>query len=186
VTEPDHGWRAPAWVAEIRATGRAHVLLMTGLPGTGKTVLARRLERALQGVRLNVDEWMIPLFGEHMPRNVFDARSATLQGFAWSIAERLVALGVHVVMDHGFWTRAARADAAARVAVAGAVPLFVVLDAPRHVLEERLARRNAALPAGTFEITPAMLDLFEGMFEPPSPAEGLRLVVVPAGDDADG
>jgi predicted kinase len=66
------------------------------------------------------------------------------------------------------------------------VPLFVVLDAPRHVLEERLARRNAALPAGTFEITPEMLDVFEGMFEPPSPAEGLRVVVVPFADEPAG
>jgi predicted kinase len=184
--EPDDGWRVPAWVDAVRDAGRPHVLLMTGLPGTGKTVLALRLERALSAVRLNVDEWMIPLFGEHMPRDVFDARSATLQGFAWSIAERLVALGVHVVMDHGFWTRAARAGAAARAVAAGGVPLFVVLDAPRHVLEERLARRNAALPAGTFEITPEMLDVFEGMFEPPSPAEGLRVVVVPFADEPAG
>ncbi len=177
MTEPGDAWAAPAWVGEVRASGRPHVLLMTGLPGAGKTVLARRLERALPAVRLNVDEWMIPLFGEHMPRDVFDARSATLQGFAWSIAERLVELGVHVVLDHGFWTRAARADAAARVAAAGGVPLFVFLDAPRQVLEERLARRNAAAPEGSFGITPEMLDLFEGLFEPPSAAEGLPLVV---------
>jgi predicted kinase len=186
LTEPGDAWHAPAWVAEVRDAGRPHVLLMTGLPGAGKTVLAKRLERALPAVRLNVDEWMIPLFGEHMPRDVFDARSAVLQGFAWSIAERLVALGVHVVLDHGFWTRAARADAAARAVAAGGVPLFVVLDAPRHVLEERLARRNAAGPEGSFEITPEMLDLFEGMFEPPSPAECLPIVIHRVGGNAAG
>ncbi len=47
MTEPDDGWRVPAWVADVQASGQTHVLLMTGLPGTGKTVLAKRLERAL-------------------------------------------------------------------------------------------------------------------------------------------
>ena len=181
MTEPGDAWLAPAWVAEVRASGRPHVLLMTGLPGAGKTVLAKRLERALPAVRFNVDEWMVPLFGQHMPRDVFDARSAALQDIAWSIAQRLVALGGHAILDYGFWTRAARAAVAERAARAGAVPLVVFIDAPRRVLEARIERRNAALPQGTFEITPEMLAMFAAGFEPPQADEGVRMVHIERG-----
>ncbi len=166
------------WVDAIRRSGRPHVVLLCGLTGSGKTSLARELEAALPAVRFNVDDAMIALFGEHMPRDVFDRRSATLQALTWQTARRLVELGVHVVLDYGFWTRADRRAAAERARVAGGEPLFVHLDVPRRELERRLARRNATLPEGTFEVTPAMLDEFSAKFEPPSAAEGLPLVVV--------
>ena len=37
--------------------------LTVGLPGVGKTTLARELERAGGALRLTPDEWMVPLFG---------------------------------------------------------------------------------------------------------------------------
>lgn len=37
--------------------------LTVGLPGAGKTTLARELERAGGALRLTPDEWMLPLFG---------------------------------------------------------------------------------------------------------------------------
>jgi predicted kinase len=124
---------------------------------------------------------MIALFGQHMPRDLFDRRCATLQALAWDTARRLVELGVHVVLDYGFWTRDARREAAEGVRAAGAEPLFVYLEVPRSELERRLALRNAALPDGTFEVTPAMLDEFAARFEPPSADEGWPLTVVRPG-----
>lgn len=37
--------------------------LLCGLPGSGKTTLARLLEQELPALRLTPDEWMKPLFG---------------------------------------------------------------------------------------------------------------------------
>jgi predicted kinase len=152
--------------------------MLCGLTGAGKTSLARELEAALPAVRFNVDDAMIALFGEHMPRDVFDRRSATLQALTWQTARRLVELGVHVVLDYGFWTRVDRRAAAERARAAGGEPLFVYLDVPRRELERRLMSRNAALPNGTFEVTPAMLDEFTAKFETPDEDEGWPLVVV--------
>ncbi|WP_462236286.1 P-loop nucleotide/nucleoside kinase family protein, partial [Nostocoides australiense] len=39
--------------------------LTTGLPGTGKTTLAREIEARDNALRLTPDEWMNPLFGHH-------------------------------------------------------------------------------------------------------------------------
>ena len=37
------------------------LFLMCGLPGTGKTTRARRLERERHALRLSPDEWIAPL-----------------------------------------------------------------------------------------------------------------------------
>jgi len=152
--------------------------MLCGLTGSGKTRLARSLERALPALRFTVDEWMIALFGEHLPRKIHDQRVAQLTDIAWDTAERALALGVHVVLDWGFWSRAAREAGAERVRAAGATPWLVYLEAPRSVLEHRLAARNAERPSGSYVVTPEMLDLFETWFEPPGDDEGTTLVRV--------
>ncbi len=170
------GASPPAWVEAVRRTGKPHVLLLCGLTGAGKSHLARQLEASLPALRFTVDEWMIALFGEHLPRPVHDERFATLEALTWDTARRTLALGVHVVLDYGFWRRATRQRTAALALEAGATPLVVHLDVPLGELERRLAARNATLPSGTYTITPAMLAAFAARFEPPSEDEGIALV----------
>ncbi len=165
----------PAWTERVRRSDRPCVVLLCGLTGSGKTRLAHALERDLPALRFTVDEWMIALFGEHMPREVHDRRLAQLVAIAWDTAERAATLGVHVVLDYGFWRRTERLEAAKRARDAGATPLLVYLDVPQHELERRLAARNAAHPEGSYVITPDMLELFAGWFEPPSEDEGIPL-----------
>ena len=44
-------------------TDRPVLVLTVGLPGAGKTTVARRLAAELPAVRLTPDDWMKPLFG---------------------------------------------------------------------------------------------------------------------------
>ena len=44
-------------------SSRPTLHLTVGLPGVGKTTLARELEQANGALRLTPDEWMAPLFG---------------------------------------------------------------------------------------------------------------------------
>ncbi len=166
------------YLASAHSAPKPHVVLLCGTTGSGKTTLAGELERALPGIRIASDEWMIELFGPHMTRELFDARDRSIKELLWRYVERLVALGVHVVLDYGFWRADERADAARRVVAAGGEPVLIYLDVPLATLQQRLERRNADLPPGTFEVTRAMLDLFLSKFEPPSDDEALEAIVI--------
>ena len=166
------------YVAQARAAPKPHVVLLCGMTGSGKTTLAEELEQALPGIRFSIDAWMVELFGQHMTRTLFDERHHSIEELLWRTVERLVALRVHVVLDYGFWRAAERAAAARRVVAAGGEPVLIYLDVPMDALAERLERRNANLPPGTFEVTRAMLDLFAAEFESPSPDEGLAIVAI--------
>jgi predicted kinase len=152
------------------------VALMCGLPGSGKTRLARELETELAAVRFDVDEWMIALYGQHMPREQLHVRLGQLKDLLWGVGRRIVQLGGNLVLDFGFWKRSDRLDFAQRTREAGGEPVLYFLDTPMEALLERLERRNADLPPGTYQVTPEMLRMFAGWFEPPSYEEGMTII----------
>lgn len=79
--------------------------LIVGLPGSGKTTLARRLEQADHAIRLTPDEWMQPLFGAGESGG---KRWVLESQLLWSVAARALSLGVSVVLDYGLWAREER------------------------------------------------------------------------------
>ena len=156
--------------------------MLCGLTGSGKTTYAKRLEREYSAVRFSVDEWMIALYGHHMPREVFDERLAAIKDLLWKVARRLLVLGTPVVLDFGFWKRAERLDFKVRAEEVDATPVLYFFDIPLSELQRRLAARNETLDEGTYEITPDMLEMFAGWFELPTEVEGLNIVRVRSED----
>src|ERR1700730_9936253 len=65
------------------------LLLLCGLPGSGKTTLAKKLERERHALRLSPDEWLwslsIDLYDE--------AKRTAVEILQWDIAARALALG---------------------------------------------------------------------------------------------
>ena len=149
--------------------------LLCGLTGSGKTTLAKRLESRHSAVRFSVDEWMLKLYGEHMPRDVFDVRLAACKALILELSEQLLSAGVSVIWDFGFWRRAEREQMDAWLSVRGFEAERYFLDAPLDELWARLKRRNATLDNSTFEITREMLEMFAQNFEPPLEREGWQI-----------
>lgn len=145
--------------------------LLIGLPGSGKTTLARQLEADRPAIRLTPDEWMQPLFNT----NEHEGKRWVLESeLLWGIAARALALGVNVVLDYGCWSEEERELFRTRAQDLGAQTELIVLQAPFDVLWERLNARNTAAPAGTFHITHADLTSYDALFQRPSPAELAR------------
>lgn len=149
----------------------ATLTMICGLPGAGKTTLARQIERERGAIRLAPDEWITTLLADPADIAERDRLRDPVEAIQWDLAQRLLALGCDVVLEWGFWGRAERARYRAAAEAIGARVELRYLDVPRDELLARLARRNADLPPGTFAVTPADLDLWLGWFEPPGPDE---------------
>lgn len=149
----------------------ATLFLMCGLPGSGKTTLARQLEGERDALRLTPDEWIERLFGTGLTLPTLDWCRDPVETVQWMVAERALSLGVNVVLDFGFWSRGEREEFRTRATALGARTEVHFLDVPRAVLAARLAARNADLPPYTFPVTEAQLDLWWSLFEPPTPDE---------------
>ena len=143
------------------------LLLLCGLPGSGKTTLAVRLERERPALRLTPDEWIEALAID--PQD--EEKRAVVEALQWKVASRALELGVDVVLDWGFWSRSERDDFRSRAAALGARAEVRFLDGPCDELSARLAERNVAPPQGVFRVSDAQLDLWRTLFEPPTPSE---------------
>ena len=144
---------------------------MVGLPCSGKTTLARQLERECSALRLTTDEWHIRLFGQDATDKEHDARHGIIESLIWEVAARVLSLGVDVVLDFGCWARSERDDFRSRAKRLGVNFKIHFTDAPEDVLLERLAERNAQPPHGSFQIPETSLRKWFRQFEPPSKEE---------------
>jgi predicted kinase len=143
------------------------LFLICGLPGSGKTTLAKRLESERSALRLTPDEWMARIVGDGHDR----ARRAAIEAVQWEIAQRVLSLGVDVILESGFWSRREREEARSTATALGADTKLIFLDSTRDELARRLAQRNKALPPETFHVDEAQLDEWMHWFEPPTADE---------------
>jgi hypothetical protein len=156
-------------------TRKPTLYLLCGLPGSGKTTLAKRLEREAPALRLTPDEWMTPLYGADIcePETLERWNDAhdRVEKIQWQIAERALSLGVNVVLDFGVWAREEREDFRARAAALGARSELLFLDEPLEVLKERVKARNRIPEQCAYPIGEADLERWWTVFQRPSPDE---------------
>ena len=146
--------------------------LTCGLPGSGKTTLAKRLEREAPALRLTGDEWLHELYpGISTPEAETGPGRNRVERLQWAIALRALALGCNVVLDWGVWARAERDLCRNGAREVGARVVLCFLDPPVDDLWRRLSQRNANLPVGAFEIPREALHRWSSRFERPTEEE---------------
>jgi len=140
--------------------------LMFGPPGCGKTTFARKLEREGRCFRLSHDEWMRILYGANSPAEQFSERYDRVLGLIWDVALQALRCGCDVVLDCGFWTRASRDDARARLATVGAEAKLYAFACEVDEMRRRVLSRTENLPPDALYIDGPMFDVLAGRVEP--------------------
>jgi len=147
---------------ERTGTG-SRLIIVCGLPGSGKTTLAKVLESRLGAVRFSPDEWM-----DALSLNLWEEEMrGKIEALQWKFAQQLLALGLTVIIEWGTWGRTERDTLrlGAR-ALSAAVELHYV-SAPADVLFDRIQRRGLEKPP----IERDAVSRWSEIFQAPTPEE---------------
>ncbi len=127
---------------EIGAGTGPRLIIVCGLPGSGKTTLAKQLEGARRAVRFAPDEWMTAL-----ALDLYDEeRRGKIEALQWGIAQDLLALGLTVIIEWGTWARSERDSLRMGARALGAAVELHYVAAPADVLFDRIQRRGMESP----------------------------------------
>lgn len=158
------------------------VYMICGLPGAGKTTIAKRIETENRALRFSLDEWLITLFGRYeiTPENHQShvQRVLACRELIWTTSERALKLGVDVILDDGFFLKKHRAKYREMIERTGAKPKLYFVDIDAETLLGRLQNRNADLPVNNFAISSELMTYFFSLFEPPTEEENFDIVHV--------
>jgi len=146
---------------------RARLILICGLPGSGKTTFAKQLAQEVRAVRLSPDEWKHALGIDYYDE---EAR-VRLEDRLWLLAHELLTLEQSVIMENGFWAREERDELRLAGRTLGATVELHYLDEPVEELWRRLERRNKEGASGSVPIKRSDLDKWAAQFEAPNAVE---------------
>jgi predicted kinase len=146
---------------------RPTLFLTVGLPGTGKTTAARRIEREQRALRLTKDEWVKALYGDSNPPSAQDV----IEGRLLEIGLRALELGTNVVIDYGLWSRDERSALRQAAADLGAAVEMRYCELTPAEQRRRLAQRRADAPDTTWHMSDEELAEWAASIDVPTPGE---------------
>jgi predicted kinase len=181
------GGLAPKWPAVglsilfvMEAQAAPRLVLICGLPGSGKTTVAKRLAREFPALRLPGDEWMA-----HLAIDLWDEDARDrLEKLFWQLTQELLQLGQSVILESGFWLRSDRDEKRLGARALGVPVELRYLATPTEELVRRVEARSAQNLWGTVPIARQHLEGWLPFFQAPDDEE-LALFDPPVSPDAD-
>ena len=139
------------------------LIIVCGLPGSGKTTHAKKLEQELRAIRFCPDEWMLALDGKLCE---IDLR-IRIEKLQWKLAQNLLTLGHTVVIEWGTWAKSERDALRLGARKLGAAVELHFLDAALQELLDRIHRRDME----SSNITMDDLMMWDAQFQRPCEEE---------------
>jgi len=145
----------------------ARLVLICGLPASGKSTLARQLAPKIPAIRLDKDGWVTTL-GTDVWDDEFRVR---LERQLWVLTLDLLAQGQSVILEWGHWARVERDEKRLGARSLGAGVELHYLHVPLEELFERAERRSASGEWTASPITRAHFEEWATIFQPPDEEE---------------
>jgi predicted kinase len=146
---------------------KARLILTCGLPGAGKTALARQLAADRGAVRLTKDEWLWALGSTPWD----EPTRVKVERELWRLAQEILRLGASAVVDFGLWARNERDEMRCAARGLGVGVELHFLDVPTDELWRRIEARNSEPPWNSHPIRRADFDGWRRAFQAPDAAE---------------
>src|SRR5215472_16297286 len=146
-----------------RSGAGPRLIIVCGLPGSGKTTHAKLLESGLRAIRFCADEWM-----DALSLDLYDeGRREKIEALQWRLGRNLLARGLTIIIEWGTWGRSDRDTLRLGARAVGAAVELHYLSAPSDVLFDRIQRRGMEDPP----IERNAVSRWFEMFQAPTPEE---------------
>ena len=152
----------------------AKAILIIGKICCGKSTYARQLAAHSPAVIFSLDEFMLPLFGQHCVQH--QKYQEILEPCLLQKAAEIVQAGLDVILDWGFWNRADRAVKAAFFCERGIAVewhYIPISQARLHTQVEERNRRILEEGHAAYYVDASLAQKCECIFESPTTAEGI-------------
>lgn len=139
------------------------LVIICGLPGSGKTTRAKQLEKQLNAIRMCPDDWM-----DSLDINLHEEdKRARIEALQWKIGQDLLRLGLTVIIEWGTWARVERDTLRMGARALGASVELHYLTASPDELFRRIRLRDIEDPP----IERDEIDRWYEFFQVPTPEE---------------
>lgn len=143
------------------------LVLLCGLPGAGKSTLAKKLAQEMPAIIMCPDEECIEL-----GISLFDEKAKSeVEANQWRQALKLAKKGQNVVLENGFWSRQERDKLRKEAHTAGLKIKLIYLKVTLDELWRRVEERNVGQNIPEAAISYEHMKDYSSLFQPPTAAE---------------
>jgi predicted kinase len=154
-------------LGDMMSGGIGRLVVLTGLPGSGKTTLAIRVASSLPACRMCPDDWMMAAGIDLWD----DASRARIEAFQLDLSLGLLRAGQNVVIEWGVWVREERDALRGAARKIGAQVELHYLTATTDELWKRIVQRDLEGRWSSRSIRKHEFDEWVRKYEPPADDE---------------